>query len=162
MGFWTGRQPTDGYFAKPSSESRLWPYHDRNICLLEILLCLSRNSDHCNSSIKSHKGYIMQRHLPTNNNNHGFRKQFHAHVPHENAAVLGIELKHATMNHAQTIGLLDRTHASVKTLLKTGTSLETTGVNISLWLSITTTPHTMHHSVVSLHESSMVGYHLIS
>ena len=47
--------------------------------------------------------------------------QFNAHVTHEIAAVLGIELNHATMKHAQTIGLLERTHASVKTHLKAAT-----------------------------------------
>ena len=49
------------------------------------------------------------------------RTQFNAQVTHEIAAVLGIELKHATMKHAQTIGLLERTHASVKTHLKAAT-----------------------------------------
>ena len=44
--------------------------------------------------------------------------QFIAQVTHEVAAVLGIELKHATMKHVQTIGILERTHASVKTQLK--------------------------------------------
>ena len=44
--------------------------------------------------------------------------QFNAQVTHEVTAVLGAELKHATMKHAQTIGLLERTHASVKTQLK--------------------------------------------
>ena len=47
--------------------------------------------------------------------------QFNAQVTHEIAAVLGIELKHATKKHAQTIGLLERTHASVKTHLKAAT-----------------------------------------
>ena len=47
--------------------------------------------------------------------------QFNAQVTHEVTAVLGVELKHATMKHAQTIGLLERTHASVKTQLKAAT-----------------------------------------
>ena len=47
--------------------------------------------------------------------------QFNAQVTHEVAAVLGIELKHTTMKHAQTIGILERTHASVKTHLKAAT-----------------------------------------
>ena len=47
--------------------------------------------------------------------------QFNAQVTHEVTAVLGIELKHATMKHAQTIGTLKRTHASVKTHLKAAT-----------------------------------------
>ena len=47
--------------------------------------------------------------------------QFNAQVTHKIAGVLGIELKHATMKHAQTIGLLERTHATVKTHLKAAT-----------------------------------------
>ena len=58
--------------------------------------------------------------------------QFNAQITHEVAAVLGIELKHATMKHAQTIGLLERTHASVKTHLKSGTvSCPTRGRHMS-------------------------------
>ena len=34
--------------------------------------------------------------------------QFNAQATHEVAAVLGIELKHAAMKHAQTIGLLEK------------------------------------------------------
>ena len=47
--------------------------------------------------------------------------QFNSQVTKEVAAVLNIELKHATTKHAQTIGLLERTHASVKTHLKAST-----------------------------------------
>ena len=44
------------------------------------------------------------------------------------AGVLGIILKHATTKHAQTIGLLERSHASIKQALK----IET-GERRSLW-----------------------------
>ena len=44
------------------------------------------------------------------------------------AGVLGITLKHATTTHAQTIGLLERSHASIKQALK----IET-GERRSLW-----------------------------
>ena len=47
--------------------------------------------------------------------------QFNAQETHEIAAVLGNELKHSTMKHAQTIGLLERSHASVKIHLKAAT-----------------------------------------
>ena len=47
--------------------------------------------------------------------------QFNSQVTKEVAAVLNIELKHATTKHAQTIGLLERTHASVKVHLKAAT-----------------------------------------
>ena len=63
----------------------------------------------------------------------------------EVAGVLGITLKHATTKHAQTIGLLEQSHASIKQALK----IET-GERISLWhkyvnipvLNYNTTYHT--------------------
>ena len=51
-----------------------------------------------------------------------------SHVIKEVAGVLGITLKHATTKHAQTIGLLERSHASIKKSLK----IET-GERRSLW-----------------------------
>ena len=43
---------------------------------------------------------------------------FASHVIKEVAGVLGITLKHATTKHAQTNGLLERSHASIKQSLK--------------------------------------------
>ena len=43
---------------------------------------------------------------------------FLSHVIKEVAGVLGIALKHATTKNAQTIGLLERTHESIKQALK--------------------------------------------
>ena len=43
---------------------------------------------------------------------------FTSHVIKEVAGVLGITLKHATTKHAQTIGLLERSHPSIKQSLK--------------------------------------------
>ena len=53
---------------------------------------------------------------------------FMSHVIEEVAGVLGITLKHATTKHAQTIGLLERSHASIKQALE----IET-GERRSLW-----------------------------
>ena len=53
---------------------------------------------------------------------------FTSHVIKEVAGVLGITLKHATTKHTQTIGLLERSHASIKQSLK----IET-GERRSLW-----------------------------
>ena len=53
---------------------------------------------------------------------------FMSHVIKEVAGVIGITLKHATTKHAQTIGLLGRSHASIKEALK----IET-GERKSLW-----------------------------
>ena len=53
---------------------------------------------------------------------------FMSQVIKEMAGVLGITLKHATTKHAQTIGLLERSHASIKQALK----IET-GERRSLW-----------------------------
>ena len=43
---------------------------------------------------------------------------FVSQVRHEVAEILGINLKHATTKHAQTIGVLERPHATIKTSLK--------------------------------------------
>ena len=43
---------------------------------------------------------------------------FLSHVIKEVAGVLGITLKHATTNHAQIIGLIERSHGSIKQALK--------------------------------------------
>ena len=53
---------------------------------------------------------------------------FMSHVIKEVAGVLGITLEHATIKHAQTIGLLEPSHASIKQVLK----IET-GERRSLW-----------------------------
>ena len=53
---------------------------------------------------------------------------FMSHVIKEVAGVLGITLKHATIKHAQTMGLHEQSHASIKQALK----IET-GVRRSLW-----------------------------
>ena len=70
---------------------------------------------------------------------------FMSHVTKEVGAVLGITLKHATAKHAQTIGLLDRSHASTKQALKIDTgerkSLWHKYVNIAV-LSYNTSYHT--------------------
>ena len=47
---------------------------------------------------------------------------FTSTVIKEVAGVLGITLKHATTKHAQTIGLLERSHASIKQALKIETA----------------------------------------
>ena len=56
------------------------------------------------------------------------RTAFMSHVIKEVAGVLGITLKHATTKQGQTIGLLERSHASIKQALK----IET-GERRSLW-----------------------------
>ena len=43
---------------------------------------------------------------------------FVCQVLHEAAEILGINLKHATTKHAQTIGVLERAHATIKTSFK--------------------------------------------
>ena len=53
---------------------------------------------------------------------------FMSHAIKEVTGVLGITLKHATTKHAQTIGVLERSHASIKQALKIHT-----GERRSLW-----------------------------
>ena len=68
-----------------------------------------------------------------------------SYVTKEVAGVLGITLKHATTKHAQTIGLLEQPHASIKQALKIETgewrSLWHKYVNIAV-LKYNTSYHT--------------------
>ena len=45
---------------------------------------------------------------------------FVSQVIHEVAEKLGINLKHATTKHAESVGVLERAHATIKTSLKKG------------------------------------------
>ena len=71
---------------------------------------------------------------------------FMSHVIKEVAGVLGVTLKHATTKHAQTIGLLEQSDASIKQALK----IET-GERRSLW-------HKYIHTAVLNYNTS---YHTI-
>ena len=53
---------------------------------------------------------------------------FISQVKKEMAEVLGITLQHTTTKHAQTTGMLERTHASLKSSLKIDT-----GERRSMW-----------------------------
>ena len=65
---------------------------------------------------------------------------FTSHVIKEVAGVLGITLKHATTKHARTIGLLERSHASIKQSLKIKRpSGDHCGINTSALRSLNTT-----------------------
>ena len=69
---------------------------------------------------------------------------FMSHVIKEVAGVLGITLKHATTKHSHTIGLLERSHASIKQALKieTGERRSRWHKYITLQFSIITLPTT--------------------
>ena len=72
---------------------------------------------------------VMTKHaylLTTNISDKG--SVFMSHVIKEVAEVLGIALQHATTKHAETIGILERTHASLKKTLKSET-----GERRSMW-----------------------------
>ena len=75
-----------------------------------------------------------------------------SHVIKEVAGVLGITLKHATIKHAQTIGLLERSHASIKQTLK----IET-GERRSLWHKYVSTAvlnyNTSYHTNLAMSEA---------
>ena len=82
-----------------------------------------------------------------------------SHVIEVVATVLGITLKHATSKHAQTIGLLDRSHASIKQALK----LET-GERRSLWHKYVTVAvlnyNTSYHASIGCQPSRVFYGHI--
>ena len=88
------------------------------------------------------------------------RTAFMSHVIKEVAGVLAITLKHATTKHAQTIGLLERSHASIKQALKVETggrrslwheyvSIEVLNYNTSYHASIGCEPSRVFHRRIS-------------
>ena len=87
---------------------------------------------------------------------------FASHVIKEVAGVLGITLKHATTKHAQTIGLLERSHASIKQSLKIETgerrsswhkyiSIAVLNYNTSYHSSIGCEPSRVFHGRIPYH-----------
>ena len=82
-------------------------------------------------------------------------KAFMSHVINELAGVLGIDLKYANTKHAQTIGLLKRSHMSIKQALQ----IET-GKRRSLWhkyFSITVHNYnTSHHTSFGCEPSRII------
>ena len=84
---------------------------------------------------------------------------FTSHVIKEVAGVLGITLKHATTKHAQTIGILERSHASIRQSLK----IET-GERRSLWhkyVSIAIlTFNTFYHASIGCKLSRVLHGHI--
>ena len=90
-----------------------------------------------------------------------FGTQVNAQVIYKVAAVFGVDLKHATMKQVQTIGFLEKTHASVKAHLEAATGeFRNTWHRFSPWQSSTTTQRTMLHSIVNRQDFSMVVYHI--
>ena len=86
---------------------------------------------------------------------------FTSNVIKEVAGVLGITLKHTTTKHAQTIGLLERSHASIKQTLKIKTgewrslwhkyvSIAVLNYNTSYHASIGCEPNRVFHGRILL------------
>ena len=87
---------------------------------------------------------------------------FMSHVIKEVAGVLGIIPKHATTKHAQTIGLLERSHMSIKQALMRQASGDHFGTNTSAMRSFTITLLITKVLVVSQAESFTAVFHTTS
>ena len=78
-----------------------------------------------------------------------------SHVIKEVADVLGTILKHATTKHTQAVGMLERSHTSIKETLKTET-----GERRSLWHKYSSIAvrnyHTTYHSSFGFESSTVI------
>ena len=83
--------------------------------------------------------------------------QFMSEVIADAARTLAIPIRHATTKRAQTIGILERCHASLKESLKIST-----GERRTMLQHLTTTRRTTPPSVVNRAGYSMGGYHTSS
>ena len=72
---------------------------------------------------------------------------FVSQVIHEVAEILGINLKHATTKHAQTIGVLERPHATIKTSLEMASGEYRKQWHINLPIAILNYNTTYHSSI---------------
>ena len=81
---------------------------------------------------------------------------FTSHVIKEVAGVLGITLKHAITKHAQKVGLLERSHVSIKQSLKSETGERYhCGINTSALRYLITSPLTTQVLAVNRAECFM-------
>ena len=90
-------------------------------CLLKIFICVSNNPNHSPTVARVIMDILCKHtYLPTTIIT-DMGTQFNSQNTREVAAVLGVEVKHASTKHAQTIGMLERTHATVKAHLRAAT-----------------------------------------
>ena len=118
MGSRTRRSHANQPTAVITAQWGLQNYHYTNRCIFEICICLSgfqpygsKHSD-CITDIMNRHVYLLTLILTDKGS------AFVSQVIHEVAKILGIKLKHATTRHAETIGVLERAHATIKTSLK--------------------------------------------
>ena len=86
---------------------------------------------------------------------------FVSQVIHEVAEILGINLKHATTKHAQTIGVLERANATIKSCLKMASGEDRKQWHKYVPIAILNYNTTCHSSIDCEAEYSMTESHII-
>ena len=146
MGPCAWRSYADRPIAGITAKCSLREYHYSNWCNFKICICLSsfrpHNSKHSESLYRHHDKHACLPTLSITDKGNVFGSQVihdkHACLPkliitdkgsvfvsqviHEVAEIIGIYLEKATKNYAQTIGVLKRAQATIKTSLKMASS----------------------------------------
>ena len=110
------RSTTNGHRLLRRPFRRIHCSHHSDGCILPLSIRVQR---HQKRHQDCHTGPYRYHHktlLSPHNDNHG--QKFISEAMQQTTAILGIQMKHATTKHAQTIGILERTHASLKKSLK--------------------------------------------
>ena len=124
----TRRCHANSFDSRTASVRWLWEHSDSHGCVFQISICLPYIQPETKTIAKVITN-IMTKHaylLTTMISDKGYAFIFH--VIKRVAEVLGITPKHAKAKHAQTIGVLERMHASLNKALK----IET-GWRRSMW-----------------------------
>ena len=118
MGSRTRRFYANRSVARITTKWGLRKYHYSNRCIFEICSRLSSLQPHSSKHSESHVRHYDKTRLLTQTHYLDKGSVFDSQVTHEVAEILGINLKHAATKHAETIGVLERAHATIKTSLK--------------------------------------------
>ena len=123
----TGRHTRNRHTAEPTKFCRIPEHCHNDRCILTLFISISNAVRHSENNWTMHCRRHDKTYLPTLIlSDKG--SQIRAEVVAEITQILGIQISHASTKHAQTIGILERTHASIKTALKIST-----GERRSMW-----------------------------
>ena len=118
MGPRSWRCHANWFITESTDERRIPDSNDSHWCLFKMHICLPGNWSDSNQCSQSNNRHRDERFIFTDNSHEGQRSAFTSTIIAEITQILGITLECATINHPQTIGKLEWTHASLKTNLK--------------------------------------------
>ena len=117
-GHGTRGRPANGYRPVSRTIKRIHGDSHRHGHTFTLPIYILRHQSRCKNNRKGASRHHDTTSVPTYDDLNRQKTQFMSEVVADATRVLGIQLRHATTNHAQTIGIIERCHASLKEALK--------------------------------------------